>query len=126
MELSIFVAKIFAIYFLVTGIGVLSGKMNVYKMLKSFEDSPALTFVTGLFLLIIGALLVQHHNIWSGSWWVVLITLLGWGTLLKGCIMMAYPQFLFQFKGFYKNLHPALGAVGIVIGLVLGYFLFMA
>lgn len=125
MELSILVAKIFALYMLAVGVGVLSGKMNVYKMLKSFEDSQGLTLIAGLFSIIIGAILIQYHNIWVKDW-TVLITLAGWTTLLKGVLIIACPQSLFYFKGMYKNIKPSLGLLPIIISLLIGYFLFVA
>lgn len=126
MELTILVAKIFALYMLAAGVGLLSGQVNINKMIKGFEDSQALTFMSGFFMLVIGALLVQYHNIWSGPWWVVLITLLGWATLIKGLLFIAYPQSIFFFRGIYKNVKPSWGVLPLAVGLLLGYFLFVA
>ena len=125
MELSILVAKIFTLYILAIGVGVLSGKLNISKMIASLEESQGLSLVTGFFLLVLGALLVQYHNIWVKDW-TVLITILAWSVLIKGFLLVAYPQALFSFKGLYKNMKPSWGIVFIVAGLVLGYFLFVA
>lgn len=126
MELSILVAKIFTLYILALGVGMLSGQVNMNKIMKGFEDSQALTLMSGFFMLVIGALLVAYHNIWSGSWWVMLITLLGWGTLIKGFLFIAYPQAIFSLKGIYKNMKPSFGLLPIALGLILAYFLFVA
>lgn len=126
MELSIFVAKILTLYMLAVGVGVLSGKLNMSKMIGDLEKSSALSLMTGFTLLVMGALLAQYHNIWSGPWWVVLITILGWATLIKGFLLIAYPQAIFSFKGLYKNMKPSWGIPIIALGLVLSYFLFVA
>ncbi len=125
MELSIFAAKVFTLYMLAIGVGVLSGKLNISKMIASLEESQWLSLVTGFFLLVLGALLVQYHNIWVKDW-TVLITILAWGILIKGVLLIAYPQALFAFKGLYKNIKSSWGVVFIAVGLVLGYFLFVA
>lgn len=125
-ELSILVAQIFAIYLIAVGVGLLGGQINLSKMLKDFEDSQALTLMSGFFMLVIGALLVAYHNIWSGSWWVVLTTFLGWAILIKGFIFTAYPRLVFSFRGLYKNVKPSFGLLPLILGLVLGYFLFVA
>ena len=124
MELSIFVAKVFTLYMLAIGVGVLSGKLNISKMIASLEESQGLSLATGFFLLVLGALLVQYHNIWVKDW-TVLITILAWGVLIKGILFIAYPQALLSFKGLYKNMKSSFGFVFIVIGLVLGYLLFL-
>lgn len=127
MELSILVAKIFTLFILAWGVGVATGKLNMKKALDSFEESQGLMFATGFFSLILGALLVQYHNIWVKDW-TVLITILAWATLIKGVLMIAYPQVLFLSfgKGLLKNMKPAWGLLPIIAGLVLGYFLFVA
>jgi hypothetical protein len=125
MELSILVAKIFVLYMLAVGVGVASGKLNINKVIDDLEKSQGLASATGFFLLVIGALLVQYHNIWVKDW-TVLITILSWGILIKGFLLVAYPQVLFSFKGIYKNIKPSWGVVFIGVGLVLGYFLFVA
>lgn len=124
MELSILVAKILALYYLALGVGVLSGKLNVGRMIKSFEDSPGLTLMTGFILIIIGTLLFQYHNIWGGGW-NVLITIIGWLTMIKGVLLIAFPRVLFSFKGLYKNT-KVLWVVPIALGLLFGYFGFVA
>ncbi len=125
MELSILVAKIFTLYILAVGVGVLSGKLNISKMVDDLEKSHGLTLVTGFLLLVLGALLVQYHNIWVKDW-TVLITILAWAILIKGILLIAYPQVLFSFKGIYKNMKSSWGVVFIAVGLALGYFLFVA
>lgn len=125
MELSILVAKILALYYLAVGVGVLSGKVKADKMIKSFEDSPGLTLISGLFMIIIGALLVEYHNIWVKDW-TVLITIIAWAILIKGVLFIAAPQMLYSFKGMYKNMKPSWGIFVIALGLLFGYFGFLA
>jgi hypothetical protein len=124
MELSILVAKILALYYLAIGVGVLSGKVNVSKVIKSFEDSPGLTLISGFLMIITGALLVNAHNLWVKDW-TVLITIVAWAILIKGILFTAAPQMLLSFKGLYKNMKPSWGVLVIAIGLLFGYFGFL-
>jgi hypothetical protein len=125
-ELSILVVQIFTLYLLAIGIGILSDQLNINKMMKGFEDSQALTLISGFSMLVIGALLVTYHNIWSGSWQVILATLLGWSILIKGFLFIAYPKAISSFKGIYKNIKPSFGLLPITLGIILAYFLFVA
>lgn len=125
MELSILVAKILALFYIAYGIGIFSGKINISKMIKSLEDSQGLSLVLGLLLLIPGALLVNAHNIWVKDW-TVLITIIAWAALIKGFLFIAAPQALLSLKGIYKNIKPSWGLGVIALGLLFGYFGFVA
>jgi len=125
MDLSILVAKVFTLYIFAMGVGIATGKLSVNKVVGDLKASQGLALVTGFFLLVLGALLVQYHNIWVKDW-TVLITILAWLTLIKGFLLIAYPQVILSFSGIYRNMKPAFGVVFIAVGLVLGYFLFLA
>ena len=120
MELSMLIAKILALYYISVGIALLNGKINPIKMIEDFEKSPALTFITGLFLLVMGVLLVEYHNIWVKNW-TVLITIVGWAVVIKGILLITFPEFISHFKGWYKNVQ-SWGIFIIAIGLLFGYF----
>lgn len=124
-ELSILVAKIFTLYMLALGVGIATGKLNLGKMLSDIKGSQGLTLAMGFITLVLGALLVNYHNIWVKDW-TVLITILAWGVLIKGFLLIAYPQAILSAGKMYKNAKPSFGVVFIIIGLILGYFLFVA
>ena len=123
MELSILVAKIAALTYLSAGIAALSGKMDYKKIVDSFNASPALTYVTGLFALIIGMILVENHNIWVKDW-PVLITIIGWASTIKGVMLIAFPDVMDSFKPVFKNT-TGVGIFLLALGLLFGYFGFL-
>lgn len=124
MDLSIFVARIASILYLSAAVAVFGSGITFDKMVKSFEDSPGLTMVSGLFSVIIGMLLVEYHNLWVQDW-RVLVTIIGWAALIKGVLFIAFPQYLLYFRPWYKNTTPW-GVLILVVGLVFGYFGFVA
>lgn len=125
MELSILIAKLAAVFFVSVGIRAVTGKLNVTKMLKSFDDSSGLTIMSGFAMIAVGGLLIEHHNIWSG--WQVLVTLIGWAGLLKGISFIAFPQMISGIGGkFTKAPVQQLGFVIIALGLIYAYFGFVA
>jgi hypothetical protein len=44
---------------------------------------PSMMFVLGAITLVAGLAMVLAHNIWSGGALVVIVTLVGWITLIK-------------------------------------------
>lgn len=123
MELSQFVAKIIAIVFISASIAALSGNVSFKKLMENFEKSYGLTFMTGFMTIICGMILIEFHNTWTKDW-TVLITIIGWTSVLKGITLIAFPQIIPAFKGFYKNTQ-VLGVVMMGIGILFGYFGFV-
>ncbi len=123
MELSFLVAKILALTYVTAGIAALSGKITFSKIVEDFEKSQGLTFISGFITLIIGMLLVTYHNIWVKDW-TVLITIIAWISLLKGIMLIIFPQSISSFKGWYKNTR-IWGIFMIIVGLLFGYFGFV-
>ncbi|MBN2306591.1 hypothetical protein JXD20_01265 [Candidatus Peregrinibacteria bacterium] len=119
MGLSILVAKILALLYLSAGVAALGGKITFAKIVDDFEKSPALTFMTGLFSITVGMLMVEYHNIWVKDW-PVLITIIGWAALIKGVMFIAWPQKISFFKPWYKKTQ-VWGILMIAIGLLFGY-----
>jgi len=124
MELSFLVAKMLAIVYISAGIAAVSGKITFSRIVEDFEKSQGLTFISGFMTLVIGMLLVHYHNIWVKDW-TVLITIVAWMSLLKGIMLIVFPQFISYFKAMYKNTR-VWGIFMIIIGLLFGYFGFIS
>ncbi len=81
-------------------------------------ESKEFLFITGLITLILGAFIVALNNIWTWDW-RLLITILGWGTLLKGALMLILPghSVLIWEKLSVKHwLLVSSGAISFIIG----------
>jgi hypothetical protein len=74
-----------------------------------------------LIAIVVGALMVVAHNIWEADWRIV-ITLIAWSALIKGAVIVLFPQFyqdrLSKFLACKKSYH-----VSMIIVLLLGIFL---
>lgn len=124
MELSIAIAKILSLTMLAIGLGALAGRIDFNKMAADFEKSAGLSFTSGVFTLILGAVLVNYHNVWVKDW-PVLVTIIGWIALIKGILLIVYPPYIKIGKGIYKN-PQVLGLIMLILGMLFGYFGFFA
>lgn len=126
MELSIFVAKIIAVTYIAMSFGQLFSGITYKKMYQDMMKNSGIIVMMGLFAIIIGFLLVEHHNIWVKDW-PVIITLIGWASLIKGFLLLAFPDSLriFEpmFTGKFLKVFPYLT---LAFGLLMGYFGFVA
>lgn len=128
MEISIFVAQILAIMYLAIGLGMLFSPTHYLKMYQEMLKDAVAAYLGAFMAFIIGFLLVKYHNIWEYSW-IVIITILGWGALIKGVLLFVAPKpFVNIFRPWFKTktAFTWMGFIVLVLGLVLGYFGFIA
>lgn len=123
MDTLIIVLRVLAIYYLAVGFGILSGRLVLPKVIKSYKNSSGLSLTTGFILIVLGTLVVWFHNIWIQDW-IVIITLIGWVSLIKGVLMIIAPKWLFSFSGkiLSSRLMRGWGVGIVIIGLLCGYF----
>lgn len=102
METSIFIAKLLAVYYLTAGVGMLlNGDYYRKEFLKMF-DNALFMFYGGIMALTIGLVMIHFHNFWVKDWTVV-ITIFGWGALIKGVFLIVFPRSFNWFKPLFKS-----------------------
>jgi hypothetical protein len=87
---------------------------------QAFRD-PALIFVSGFPLFVAGLAIVRAHNRWAGGW-PLLVTILGWLTLLGGLSRILFPTRLADIAVPLVQSTGLLATVAVVL-LVVGAFL---
>jgi len=91
MEISIFFAKFLGGFYVIFGLLFLGAKF-LGKVIEMTKDK-AFVISTGYISLLLGLATVILHNIWVLDWRVV-ITILGWSTLIKGILKIGFPEFI--------------------------------
>ena len=118
MDTSLFIVKILGPCFLVVALGIMLNRGFFQKVMEDFCKNSALMFFGGMFALVVGLVVVLNHNVWVRGWPVV-ITIYGWGGILKGIWMLVFPNSAAKFTQAYSKNKTFLLAHSIVI-LVLG------
>jgi uncharacterized protein YjeT (DUF2065 family) len=84
------------------GLGMLINPEYFRKILRDFSYSPSVTFLTGIFAIMIGYLIITFHDIWYGT--SAIITVFGWLAMLKGLGLILSPMSLFEIsKGIVRK-----------------------
>lgn len=127
--MSMLLAQVVGPLMVLIGLGVLFNPTTFSLMMEEMNSGKQylVLFVTGAVTTILGLLVVLSHNVWVWDW-SLLITLLGWATLIKGAVMLLFPKASMAISRFYQGksgLVVGAGLVGLVIGLVLSYYGFM-
>ncbi len=107
MDITIFFARLWGSFFLIFGTLFIVTK-QLGRTIEMTEDK-AFVISTGYITLLMGLVTVILHNNWIKSWEIV-ITILGWTTLLKGITKIGFPNHIHKqaqrFKS--KQLYSAL------------------
>ena len=127
MQTSIFIAKIASVIYLAAGIGFLFYGDYYKKVVRGFIDNPGASYIAAIFTIVLGFFIVSYHNIWEMNWRVI-ITILGWGALIKGVSVLAFPEPIMKLSEHMLKIKTLqyFAPIAIILGLVLGYFGFFA
>ena len=126
METSILIAKIIAVVYLSAALGGFFSRDYYRRLAEDIYKNAALTYMMGFMVVILGFLIVHHHNLWVQDW-RVLITVIGWIALVKGVAIIAFPQFIQRLsKPFLTEKgQRIIPYVTLSLGLLFGYFGFV-
>jgi len=127
MDISIFLAQALGIYLLIVSISMFLNPAQYKIMINEIANMPSMLFLSGIMALIIGILIVITHNVWVADWRVI-ITLLGWLSLLKGIIRVMFPMFALRaMKKFMHNMsnYYVVAFIALLLGGYLSFFGFV-
>jgi len=101
MELTFFFAKLWGAFFIVFGsLSIITGQLG--RTIEMTEDK-AFVISTGYTSFLMGLVTAILHNIWIWDW-PVIITIIGWSTMIKGITKIGWPDTIHkQAQRFKKN-----------------------
>ena len=127
METSVFIARILGPCLLIVGVSMMLNRSFFLKVMEDFCKNAALMFFAGMFPLIFGLVVVLYHNVWVANWRVI-ITIYGWGGIIKGIWLIVFPNTISKFmQAYQKNsgllvIHSILAFVFGAALTIFGYF----
>ena len=126
MERSILLARIISVVYVSAALGAIFSANHYRRLPDDLFGNAGLTYVTGFMTVVLGILIVHYHNTWTKSW-PVLITVIGWGALLKGVAIIVMPQVVHRVSTalWFERGVAAFPYVAICLGLLFGYFGFV-
>jgi putative exporter of polyketide antibiotics len=103
-----FLSRLIGLYAILVALSMFSRGQATVETVAALLQNPSMVFVLGVVKLAAGLAMVLAHNIWSGGALVVVVTLVGWMTLI---VERLHYQQLFYFYW----------ALPLVLGLYLTY-----
>lgn len=90
MEITTFLAQFWGPVLLLVGIGVFVSRGFYQRVYRDLEKGPLAVLLFGMVAITVGIAHVGAHNIW-GTFPEIVISLLGWGLLVKGGVLVVMP-----------------------------------
>ena len=128
MDVSLFLAKVMGLYLCILSISMLIHAENFTSILAGIFHNASIQFVLAIYILVLGLLMVVSHNIWDGTW-VMVITILSWLVLLKGILYITFPKSMSSLAQSVikdKQWLSMSAVVNLLLGLFLTYMGFFA
>jgi putative exporter of polyketide antibiotics len=122
---TLFLSRLIGLYCILIALSMITRKQATLESVTTLLHDPSMMFVLGAITLIAGLAMVLMHNIWSGGALVVIVTLVGWMTLIKSLSFLFLPTdvnaefFLRQLH--YQTLFYLYGTFLLVLGIYLTY-----
>ena len=126
METSLALAHILGPLLVVAGLAFLLHFKRMQKMIKEFTKSPTLVYFAGGFNLIFGLVILEIHNVWEPNW-TLLITLMGLFALLRGVLVLLFPDLVTKGVKMWKSKsnYTLFSVVLLLLGVFLCYMSYL-
>ncbi len=122
---TLFLSRLIGLYCILVALSMITRKQAAVESVAAVLRDPSMMFVLGAITLIAGLAMVLAHNIWSGGALTVIVTLVGWITLVKSLFFLFLPPGLeagfFLRQLHYHELFYVYGAISLVLGVYLAY-----
>jgi hypothetical protein len=122
---TVFLSRLLGLYYIFAALSMFLHKQTYVETVTALLHNSSLIFLISIITLFVGLALVLGHNIWSGGAVSVVVTLIGWITLIKGLLFLFLsPEMQVEF--FLRNLHYSqlfymYAAISLVLGAYLTY-----
>ena len=121
---TIFLSRLIGLYCILIALSMMTRRQVTVETVTVLLQSPSMMLILGVITLAAGLAMVLAHNIWSGGALVVIVTIVGWLTLLKSLLLLFLPPemeagLLGQLH--YRQLFYVSTAISLVLGVYLTY-----
>ena len=122
---TLFLSRLIGLYCILVALSMITHKQVTLESVTAVLRDPSMMFVLGAIMLVAGLAMVLAHNIWSRGALAVIVTLVGWMTLIKSLFFLFLPPEmearLFLEQLHYRHLFYMYTAISLVLGVYLTY-----
>lgn len=119
-EVSIMFARFWGALFVLSCLVFIFRKKALHDLFQMTKDKEFVV-TSGYVALIIGLFTVVMHNVWVSDWRVA-ITIIGWISLIKGLVRLAFPEAFYSLAKSLKDKYSLLNTL-LFIAIMVGFWL---
>src|SRR5215831_6990071 len=91
---TIFLGKLLGLYCIILALAMLVNGTVIMQDVAELAHNAPVMFIVGVFTLFAGLAMVLGHNYWRGGAVTIIVTLIGWLTLIKAVLTLFIPFYL--------------------------------
>lgn len=122
---TIFLSRLIGLYYIFVTLSMIMRKQSIVEWVTRVVHDPTEGFLAGVIGVAIGLAMILGHNVWSGGAVAVVVTLIGWATLIKSLLFLYLPPELeaelFLRRAHYQDFFYFYMALSLAIGIYLTY-----
>ena len=88
---TLFLSRLIGLYCILVALSMMTRKQATVETVTALVQNPSMMLILGVITLAAGLAMVLAHNIWSGGALTVIVTLVGWITLVKSLFFLFLP-----------------------------------
>jgi len=120
---TIFLSKLIGLYCLILALAMALNKTAIQLEISALVQVSPIFLTVGIFTLFAGLAMVLAHNIWRGGGVTIVVTLIGWLTLLKALLILFVPPAVVTRSLLEPMQSNVLFYIRLAVTLVLGIYL---
>ena len=117
MDVTLFLAQAFGLYFLIGGLGLVLNQSSLKSFIARFSSDRASVMMGGFVALLVGIPLVLIHNLWGGTLEII-VSVLVWITFIKGAVRVLVPDMLVKMS---ENLSNKIGMIKLMVWIMVAF-----
>ena len=121
---TVFLSRLIGLYCILASLAMAAHRQTTVETMTALIHTPPVLFLAGIIALLPGLAMVLGHNVWSGGALPVVVTLVGWVTLIRGLLVLFLSPGaevrLFTGLRYDQLCYPYCG-IGLVLGVYLTY-----
>jgi hypothetical protein len=124
MKLTAFLARFLGLFLVIESLSMLAQKQAMVDITTSLIQDHPLLFILKILGVLGGLAMVLGHTVWSGGLLPVIVTLIGWATLVRSVVLLFLsPEAVLSFiKAIrYEQNYYFLAGISLLIGAYLTY-----
>jgi hypothetical protein len=120
-----FLARLIGLYCIFVSIAMAINKQSTIQTVLTLVHNGPQVFIFGLIVVAAGLAMILSHNVWTGGALPVIVTLVGWSSLVKGLLFLLPPPpaavGIFYWGTAYEQYFYVDVAVAFILGAYLTY-----